>query len=135
MENGSVSDAQIAAARQAFAAVKRRDLAALLEHADPEIEIHPLTSVWRRAYHGHDGIEQWSRDVAELWAEFSIDAESIRELSEGTLLARLHWCGRARRGSIEVEGPAAAVLRFDGDKIAPVDVHLDEERASASVAR
>jgi ketosteroid isomerase-like protein len=129
-----VSEANIEAARQAFTAVGRRDLTGLLEHADPEIELHPLTSVWQRAYRGHAGIEQWFRDVGDLWREFSVGAEGFRDLGHGTLLVRLHWRGRARTGSAEVEGPAAAVVRFDGNKMVSVDVHLDEERALASLA-
>ena len=121
------------ATRQAFAAVGRRDLTTLLEHADPEIELHPLTSVWPRTYRGHTGIEQWLHDVGDVWQEFSIDAEGLRDLGGDTLLVSLCWRGRARDGSSELAGPSAAVVRFDGERIASVHMHLDEERALASV--
>jgi ketosteroid isomerase-like protein len=133
-ENGAVSEANVEAVRQALAAVERRDLTGLLEHADPEIELHPLLSVWSRTYRGHAGIEQWYRDLGGLWREFSLDLESFQDLGEGTLIVRLHWRGLPTDGSTVLEGPAAAVFRFGGDKIVSVDVHLDEERALASVA-
>ncbi len=129
-----MSEANVQAVRQALAAVERRDLIGLLEHADPEIELHPLMSVWSRTYRGHAGIEQWYRDVGDLWQEFSLDPESFRDLGEGTLIVRLHWRGLANDRSTEIEGPAAAVFRFGGDKMVSIDVHLDEERALASVA-
>ena len=129
-----MSEANIEAVRQALAAVERRDLTGLLEHADPDIELRPLLSVWPRTYRGHAGIEQWSRDVGDIWREFSVDAEDFRDLGAGTLIVRLHWRGRAKESSIEVEGPAAAVVRFGGDKAVSVDIHLDEERALASAA-
>jgi ketosteroid isomerase-like protein len=129
-----VFEANVQAVRQAFSAVGRRDLGALLEHADPEIELHPLTSVWRRPYRGHTGIEQWTRDLGDLWREFSVAAEGFRDLGDETLLVRMHWHGRAEGGSTELEGPAAAVVRFRGERMISVDVHLDEERALASVA-
>jgi ketosteroid isomerase-like protein len=129
-----VSEANIEAARQALRAVGRRDLSGVLEHTDPNIELHPLTSVWQQTYRGHAGIEQWFRDVGDLWREFSVDAEGFRDLGHGTLLVRIHWHGRAKEGSAELEGPAAAVVRFHGERMVSIDVHLDEERALASVA-
>jgi ketosteroid isomerase-like protein len=130
-----VSEANIEAVRQALSAVERRDLTGLLEYADPEIELHPLLSVWERTYRGHAGIEQWLHDVGDLWQQFSVDAESFRDLGGGTLVVGVHWRGRAKgEKSAEVEGPAAAVFRFNGDKATSVDIHLDEARALASVA-
>jgi ketosteroid isomerase-like protein len=128
-----VSEAHIEAVRQTLAAVERRDLAGLLEHADPEIELHPLLSVWPQTYRGHAGIEQWARDVEGLWRDFSLDAEGFRDLGDGTVVVRLHWRGRPKEGSTEVGGPAAAVVRFRGNKTVSVDIHLDEERALAAV--
>jgi hypothetical protein len=121
------------AARQAFAAVGRRDLPGLLEHLDPEIELNPVIAVWPRTYRGHAGIEEWFREVGDLWDEFSADVEGFRNLGKGTLIVRLHWRGRGKGGASEIDGPAAAVIRFDGEKMVSVDVHLDEERAVASV--
>jgi hypothetical protein len=34
----------------------------------------------------------------------------------------------------ELEGPAAAVVRFDAERMVSVEIHLDEERALASIA-
>jgi hypothetical protein len=47
---------------------------------------------------------------------------------------RMYWHGRPKEGSTELEGPAAAVVHVRGERMVAVDVHLDEERALASVA-
>ena len=128
-----MSEANIEAARQALGAVARRDLRGLLEHADPEIELRPLASVWRRTYRGHAGIEQWFLDVGNLWREFAVEPDGFEDVGHGTLLVRMHWRGRAKDRSAELGGPAVAVVRFHGERVVLVDVHLDEQRALASV--
>jgi hypothetical protein len=125
-----VSEARIET-RQAT--VGRSDLSGLLEHVGPEIELHPLVSVRQRTCRRHAGIEQWSEHVRDLWRKFGVAAESFPDLDYGTPLARIHWRGRPSEGSPEIGRPAAAAVRFEGDKVVSVGVHLDEERALASV--
>jgi ketosteroid isomerase-like protein len=124
-----VAEGNIEVVRQGLDAIGRRDLSAILEHVDADIELHPLLSVWPRTYRGREGIEQWWADVGELWEEFSLEAEGFRDAGEGTLVVRMRWRGRARGASAEVEGPAVAVVRFRGEKVVSVDIHLDEASA------
>jgi ketosteroid isomerase-like protein len=120
--------------RQALEAIGRRDLSAILERVDAEVELHPLLSVWPQTYRGREGIEQWWRDVGELWEDFEVETEGFHEVGNETLVVRLHWRGRARGGATEVDGPAAAVVRFRGAKVAFVDIHLDEAHALRAIA-
>jgi ketosteroid isomerase-like protein len=129
-----VAEDSIQVVRQALDAVGRRDLPAVLEHVDADIELRPLLSVWPRTYRGREGIEQWWEDVGELWEEFRLETEGFRDVGGGTLVVRMRWRGQARGSSAEVEGPAAAVVRFQGDKVASVDIHLDEAHALNSIA-
>jgi ketosteroid isomerase-like protein len=131
---GPVAEDNMEVVRQALEAIGRRDLPAILEHVDADIELHPLLSVWPRTYRGRNGIEQWWQDVGELWEDFNIETEGFRDLGEGTLLVRVRWRGRARGASTEVDGPAAAVVRFRGDKAASVDIYLDEAQALQAIA-
>ena len=50
-------------------AVTRADPDAAVELCDPEIEFLSVLAVSGRAYHGHDGIRQYFRDVSAVWSE------------------------------------------------------------------
>lgn len=128
-DNCRVSQQQKAAVERAIDAIGRRDVAAIVEQVDESVEIHPLVSVWQATYHGHSGVEQWARDVTELWDEFSVSMLSARELDRQTLLVSVEWRGLARGTSTEMSGPGAALVRFRADKVVAAEFHFDEQRA------
>src|SRR5438067_9359287 len=128
-----MSAERIEVVRQVLDAVGRRDVQAILENVDADVELQPLLSVWRQTYRGHDGIEEWSRGVGELWESFSVEPEDFRDIGEGSLVVRLRWRGRAKGVSTELDGPGAAVVRFRDDKLLSVDIHLDEHSALRSI--
>jgi ketosteroid isomerase-like protein len=132
-ENGHVPGDNIQVVRQALDALGRRDLPGLLEHVDADIELHPLLSVWPRTYSGRDGIEEWWRDVGELWEDFTLEPEAFRDFGDGNLLVRVRWRGRAKGATAELDGPAAAVVRFRTDKVTSVEIHLDEAQALQAI--
>jgi ketosteroid isomerase-like protein len=127
-----VSD-RIGVVRRAFDALARGDQQALLDELDPNVELHPFVSVWQGTYLGHDGIEQWWRDVAALWEEFRVDPVDFRDLDAQTLLVLAQWRGRGKGSATAIDGPAALVIGFRGGKAASVDVYLDEAQALKSV--
>src|SRR5437868_3043543 len=124
---------RIEVVRQVLDAVGRRDVQAILDNVDSDVELQPLLSVWRQTYRGHDGIEEWSQGVGELWDSFSVEPEGFRDLGEDTIVVRLRWRGRAKGASTELDGPGAAVVRFQADKVISVDIHLDEHAALRSM--
>jgi ketosteroid isomerase-like protein len=130
----AAGEARVESVRRALAAVARRDLPALLDLVDPGVELRPLQSVWRQTYRGREGLEKWWSDVAALWDEFSVDLEDVRDL-DGALLLQLHWRGRAQGAASELDGPAAAVVRFRDDKIVLLDLHIDQAHALGSLPR
>jgi transcription termination factor Rho len=101
-------------ARRAIDAIARDDLSELLKQVHDDVELHPLVSVWERTYRGHAGIEQWRRDRDELWEEFGVWADGVRDLNDHTVLVVAHWRGRAR-GAGEMGGPVASVVSFRGE--------------------
>jgi ketosteroid isomerase-like protein len=129
-----VSDARIETVHRALEAISDRDLPALLDLLDPDVELRPLMSVWQRSYTGHDGIERWWADVAEIWDSFKVDAGDFRDLGDDALFLRVHWHGVAKGSGNEVEGPLAAIARFDGDRVSLLEIFVDEARALASVS-
>jgi ketosteroid isomerase-like protein len=128
-ENGLVADENVDVVHEALNAIRQRDLSAFLKQLDGDVVLHPLLTVWQRTYRGHEGIEQWWGDVDEVWEDFTLEAKDFRDVGEGILLVRLDWRGRAKGAPVELDGPAAAVVRFRENKVVSIDVHLDEGHA------
>jgi hypothetical protein len=128
-----VLEDNVARVQRAFEAINRRDAQAIIDEVPADFELHPLISVWERTYRGHDGIERWVRDLDGIWEEFGVEVESIRDVGGGMLLVLTNWRGRARGGNVELDGPVAAVIRFDGDVPLSANFYLDEARALAAI--
>jgi ketosteroid isomerase-like protein len=61
----------IALVRRAFEAFERRDLTALVELTDPDVELFAPTAALAndgRCYRGHDGIARYLQHVEQTWA-------------------------------------------------------------------
>lgn len=82
-----------------IAAINRRDLAALLEIADPAIEFKSyLAALSGRdgAYSGHEGLECYFRDLSDAWASFQVEQDECRDLGDVVLMVgRLKAKGRS----------------------------------------
>jgi ketosteroid isomerase-like protein len=115
--------------RRAMAAVARRDTSAFLAEVSEDCELRPLMSVWPQPYRGHEGIERWFDDLADVWDSFSVEPEEIRVLDDDTLLVVLLWKGRGKDRPDELSGPAAALWRFRDDKAVSARLYPDESHA------
>jgi ketosteroid isomerase-like protein len=128
-ENRRVADRRIGVVLRALDAVGRRDVQAVLDEVDPDVELHPFVSVWQRRYEGRAGIEQWLRDIGELWEGYTVAAHDFRDLGADTLLVLGQWRGRGKGAATPLDGPLALLVAFRAGKVASVDVHLDEASA------
>jgi ketosteroid isomerase-like protein len=100
------------------------------EYFDPAVELEsPLSSVSGEPYRGHAGIEQWTRDVDEQFAEWQIDLDDVREVGNTVIAtARIH--GRGRASGIAVDFSPAVVASFGSDdRITRVRIYLDVTEA------
>ena len=81
------------AARHLIQAFNRRDLAALTERFDPEIEWTPggPAAVERDVYRGHDEVSNGIAATWETWETFQLEEHEARDLGDAVL-----WLGRAR---------------------------------------
>src|SRR5205807_4470651 len=93
--------------RHWFEVFNTRDIEALIELCDPDIELHSAFAVVDRAiYHGHDGLRNWHRDLKEAWgAEIRLDVEAYFDLGEHTLVFYVYH-GRGQQSGAEVAMPA-----------------------------
>jgi ketosteroid isomerase-like protein len=114
-----MSERNIELVQSAFDAFSARDLKALLEVVDPEIEFFPLTrALANRAepYRGHEGIRTYLQDVASVWEELEVIP---RRFSHGDDHVVVYGRVRGRTsGGALVDSPADWIWKIRAGKIA-----------------
>ncbi len=123
-----MSQENVEAFKRGTEAANRRDIDALLEEFDPEVEWHPaiLTGLGGEAavYRGHEGVRKGIRDVYEALGETHLDYPEIRDLGD-----RVVGIGSIRaRGSesgAETESPYVNVVDFKNGKATLIRAFLD----------
>ena len=116
--------------RGAYAAFSERDVDALLELADPRIEIHTVTGIVAgrdKPYRGHDGIKEYLRDVAELWDEIELLPGEFHALSDNRLV--VFGRVRARRELAVIDAPNAWLWEVGEGRIRSARVFGDPQGA------
>ncbi len=122
------TDSSHALIRRAYRAFGARDVAALRALADPEIEVRAMTGVVAREgapYVGHEGIEDYMRDVADVWDELELEPAEFHDLDSGEVL--VFGRARARRGSTLVDSPNVWLWRVRDGRILVAHVLGDTE--------
>ena len=121
-----VDAAGVALVRRVFDAFGRRDLGALVELADPEIEVFAPTALVAnegRCYRGHDGLARYLDDVGRIWTRLEVVPEKFREVGNHVVvLGRVH--AEARDG-LEVDSPTAWVWELRHGKVCWGCVYAD----------
>lgn len=71
-----------------LAAFARRDLDAVVEEADPAIQVHPAVvgGLEGNVYSGHEGVRDFVADIDDTWREFRVEAEEFRKLNDHVLV-------------------------------------------------
>src|SRR5687768_13166032 len=105
--------------KRAIDAYNRKDIDALLERLDPEVEWHGAlqTMFGREAtrYRGHDGVRQWVRDIDEALGDIRLELPEIRDLGDRAVaIGRLRARGKA--SGAETESPFAIVTEWKNGK-------------------
>jgi ketosteroid isomerase-like protein len=88
------------------------DIEALIACCDPKIEFHStFAAIGGATYQGHDGMRKWHRDMEEGWGEeIRSELEALFDLGEDMLVFTVLQ-GRGRQSGVEVELPAAMIVR------------------------
>jgi len=111
-----------------------RGLDVVAEYCDPTIEYEsPFSSVVGEPYRGHEGIEQWTHDIDEQFAEWRWSLEDVREVGDAVIaIGGVH--GRGRASGVVLEFPSAAVAYFGTDRrITRLRIYLDVSEALKAV--
>ena len=117
-----MSQENVEAARQLIQAFNRRDLAAMTESFDPEIEWTPggPAAVERAVYRGRDEVLDGFAATWETWEVFHLEEHEARDLGDAVV-----WLGRAQlRGGashVELDQEFAVRLLMDGGKMVRIN--------------
>ena len=111
-----------------FNALQRGDPAP--ELCDPEIEIRnwaefPIPG----PYHGHDGLQRWWDDVAEVFEESQWTLKSVEAIDEDRCLTVQGIAGRFRHTGIEIDAAWGAIITVRDGKILSAFGYATPERA------
>jgi ketosteroid isomerase-like protein len=123
------SHSSVDVVRRAFDAFDRRDLAALRDLTDPEIEFFAPTAVLAnegRCYRGHDGLARYLHDVERLWVRVELLPLKFRVV--GNHVVVLGQVRAEARDGMDVETPAAWVWEVRAGKLVYGCVHSDPGR-------
>ncbi len=125
----------LAAMQRATEAFNRRDVDAVLEDLDPEIEwqdgFQILLGGEATTFHGHPGVRELMREQDELFAEFAVEYSEARDLGD-KLVAIGVLRARGKQSGAAVESPLATVVEFRDGKGIRVRTFLDPDEALES---
>jgi ketosteroid isomerase-like protein len=128
-----VAESNVDLARRTFEAFGERDIAAVLDLMDEEVEFLPPTATLTRGgepYRGHEGIVRYLDDVGRVWKELRVFPSEYRDLGDCVVaLGRIH----ARGGGMIIDRPTGWVWRMRGGKIWWGRVYSTQEEALRSV--
>jgi ketosteroid isomerase-like protein len=116
--------------RRAYQAFSEQDLDALMQIADPKIEIYTVTGMLAgrgEPYRGHEGLIEYLRDVSEMWDEIELTAADFHELSDTRLV--VFGRVRARRELAVIDAPNAWLWEVGEGRIRSARVFGDPQSA------
>jgi ketosteroid isomerase-like protein len=125
-----MSQETVELARQVMDALSRRDLARLIEFADPEIEWHSFFAELGEGgvYRGHDGTRRYMGDLNDAWEIVRADVEDGVGVGDvAVLVGRIHFRGKG--SGAETESPAGWMLKFRNGKVLRFRAFRDPELA------
>ena len=100
-----MSQGNVELSHQANEAVNRRDLGALLELMDADVEAVPILTGMEGDYHGHAGIRRWWGHLLDVFPDLATEVVELRELGDFTLASM-----RLRGHGADSDAPVAASL-------------------------
>jgi len=110
----------------------RRDVEAMLEELDADVEWHSaiLGSLRGEAavYRGHEGIRELYKDLFEAFSDFRIEFEDFRDLGD-RVVAIGRWVTCGEESGVVSTHPLAVVVDLKNAKAFRVQAYLDPKEA------
>jgi ketosteroid isomerase-like protein len=131
-----MSKEDVEAFKRGLDTFNRRDIEALLEELDPEVEWHPALPVLvggeATVYRGHGGVREMLRDLDEAFAETHVEIWEIRDLGN-RLVAIGRTRARGKESGAETESPWAGVAEYKDGRAIRIRTYLDPKEALEAV--
>ena len=131
-----MSEENVQSFMRAVEAYNRRDVQAVLDELDPEVEWHPglwpglpaLLGGEPAVGRGHEGARKLLGDVYDAFAELHLELSEVRNLGADVLaIGRLYLQGRET--GVEAELPWAYVVEYRNGKALVIRTYLDPDKA------
>lgn len=131
-----MSQEDVETIRKGLEAYNRRDIDAIMEICDPDVEFVPLRAVLEGvSYRGEEGLHRFFADLAEDWSALRIDAQEFRDVGSCVVVLG-RFKARGRASGVEVDSPTAWVCRMRAGKLLHVQAYTDQAEAlSAATGR
>ncbi len=113
--------------KRAIGAYNRRDVEAMVEEVDPEVEWRPA---WGEAavYRGHEGVRELFREIDDVLDEVHLDYSETRDLGDRVVgIGSIRMRGRG--SGAETESSLATVVDIKNGKAISVHTYLDPNEA------
>jgi ketosteroid isomerase-like protein len=110
--------------------INRDGFDALLDELHPDIEFADLPQApEEKVKRGPERVQNWYRDMAEIWEEMRLEVEDVTELDSERLMATLRIRARAKRSGIEVDQKVVNLFTLKDDKLYRLQAFSDMESA------
>ena len=127
-----MSRENVEAFRRGFEAYNRRDIEALLEELDPEVEWHPALEAalggGAAVYRGHEGVRELIRTTDEGFGEIHVKFSKILDVG-GRIVATGLVRIRGKESGAETESPVGFVADLRDRKAIRIWTYLDPQEA------
>lgn len=130
----AVSQENVDAFMRALEHLERRDVEAILEELDPEVEWYPaftaLLGGETSVYRGHDGVREVIQQFWDVFSEAHFEVAEIRDLGDQVLAIGTMRVKGTESGA-DVESPWAYLVRSRDGKAVSVRAYHDPAKAIA----
>jgi ketosteroid isomerase-like protein len=132
-----VPDPRIELVKRAYTAFAARDTETLMEISAEDVEVSTVTGLLagrEGPYRGHEELDAYLSDVAEVWEELKLEPSEFFELDERRLLVFGRIRARQERGRV-IDMPNAWLWEIEGEKVVSVRVFAEVHQARELVPR
>jgi ketosteroid isomerase-like protein len=126
-----MSQANMDIAKRVIDAFNRRDIDAIFDCVNPDLEWFPAIPVTLGggALRGREGIESYIREVDDTWEEYRVVGQDFRDLGKDQVLVLSQVEGRGAGSRGLVDAAMGQIFDFRDGKISRVRTYLDHGEA------
>jgi ketosteroid isomerase-like protein len=121
-------------AREAFAALARRDFDGFLELMDPDVEFTSLIQESEaKLYCGHAGVRKFIDEMLSVFPDWTPEVESTEAFGD-TVLVKVRFLGTGAGSGMSIEQVGWQVARGRDGKVVGWRIYRTEEEARAALS-